>query len=301
MDLTKPKLYVLAGPTASGKSSAALAVAARLDAEIVSADSMQVYRGMDIGTAKASPAERAAVRHHMLDVCDPSQEYTVSLYREQALRAMEGIYARGNIPLIVGGTGLYINAILDGLNFAGEAGRPDIRLKWENYLLTHGAQAAHAKLRAVDPVTAARLHPNNTRRLIRALEVYELTGMPISQRVRTNASPYDLRYSALRMDRERLNARIDRRVSDMMRGGLVAEARRVYDTGGSTARQAIGYKQLFPFFEGGISLADAEAAIALATRQYAKRQMTWFNRDGRIRWFEADAPDLIQDLVRYYA
>ena len=298
--MEKPKLYVLAGPTASGKSGAALAVAQRLPVEIVSADSMQVYRGMDIGTAKATARERAHVPHHMLDVCDLWQEYTVSQYREAALRAMEGIYARGKTPLLVGGTGLYINAILDGLNFAGEAGRPDVRRKWETYLASHGAQATHDKLSAIDPVTAVRLHPNNTRRVIRALEVYELTGMPISQRAKTNAAAFDVRYAALRMDREKLNDRINRRVAGMMHEGLVAEARRVYDSGGNTARQAIGYKQLFPFFEGSASLKEAEDAIALATRQYAKRQMTWFVRDERIHWFEAESSALEQDLIRFY-
>lgn len=296
----KPRLCVLAGPTASGKTDAAIQAALAIGAEIVSADSMQVYRGMDIGTAKATPAERARVPHHLLDVCDVWENYTAAQYQQAAAQAIQGILGRGGIPLLVGGTGLYIRAVVEGLNFAHQRGEGLVRRKWEQYLRSYGQTALHRELQAVDPVSAAKLHPNDTRRIVRALEVYELTGSPLSARVGVNPSKYDVRYAALKVDRQRLIQRIDSRVERMFDEGLVAEARRVYDSGGETAKQALGYKQLFPFFEGACDLNAAKEAVKIGTRQYAKRQMTWFRGEARAVWFEAEDPRLAERLVEFY-
>lgn len=297
---SKPKLCILAGPTASGKSSAGLAVAQMGGMEIVSADSMQIYRGMDIGTAKATAREQSAVPHHMLDVCDPTESYTAALYGKEAAAAIEGIHARGNIPLLVGGTGLYISAVIDGLNFAQSEGGGEERERWELFLALRGPEELHKELAKVDPPSAQRLHPNDTRRIIRALEVFDQTGQPASMRARFTDSPYDLRFAALRMDRALLNERINKRVDQMMADGLLTEARHIWQKGSNTARQAIGYRQLFTYFEGGCSLEEAVQQIRMESRRYAKRQMTWFSRDPRIRWFDALENNLPRAIHAFY-
>lgn len=298
--MDRSRVCVLVGPTASGKTGASLAVAEALGMEIVSADSMQVYRGMDVGTAKATPEERALVPHHMIDIADPSEAYTAARYRDEGTAAIEGILSRGKVPLVVGGTGLYVSALVDGMNFALARGGGDERRELEAYLAEHGREALHGRLALADPVSAKRLHPNDTRRVVRALEVFALTGKPMSEAAARAESPYDLRVAGLRLNREALYARIDERVGRMIEGGLIAEAEALYGAGAPTASQALGYKELFAHFRGEATLEQAADAIRRETRRYAKRQMTWFRRDERITWFEADAPDLAARLIDFY-
>lgn len=300
MSMGKPKVCVLVGPTASGKTSASLAVAEALDMEIVSADSMQIYRGMDIGTAKAAPEERSRVPHHMIDIADPAEKYTAARYREEGRAALYDIFARGKMPLVVGGTGLYVSALIDEMNFAQAEGGGEERRRWQDYLADNGAEALHARLREVDPPTAQRLHPNDTRRVIRALEVYSLTGEAMSRQAGRGESPFDVRMAGLVLEREKLYGRIDERVLDMVRNGLIEEAKTLHAMGAQTAAQALGYKELFRVFRGECTLAQAVEAVQRDTRRYAKRQMTWFRRDPRVRWFAADDCHLTASLIDYF-
>ena len=295
------QLLVLCGPTATGKTALSLALAERLNGEIVSADSMQVYRGMDIGTAKASPEERARVPHHMLDVADPSENYSVARYVEEASRCCDDILARGKLPILTGGTGLYIDSLLAGRSFGGEdedGGALRLALGADYDRL--GGDAMLKRLRKVDPERAAKLHPGDKRRIVRALEVFERTGMTITEHdARTRAQPP--RYTARRIvlsfaDREALYARIDRRVEEMAVQGLFEEVEALLDAGLSpdcTAMQAIGYKEAALALRGDMSRSEAVALIQQSSRRYAKRQLTWFRRAPDARWILWEgAPDI---------
>ncbi len=280
------KIIVIAGATASGKSAAALRAATSFGGEIVSADSMQVYRGMDIGTAKPSEAERRAVPHHMIDVCEPPQPYSLAQYVDEARRVIGEIGARGALPVLCGGTGLYIDTVVDGTELSRESGDAAMRAELCARAEREGAQVLWDELNAADPESAAATHPNNVRRVIRALEIYLSTGIPKSEwdRRSARAAPmYDVRYFVLSWTpRERLYDRIERRVDEMLAAGLEAEARALYEDGvlspDSVGGQAIGYKELVPYFEGRSTLAEAVEAVKQATRRYAKRQETWFRR-----------------------
>ena len=295
------QLLVLCGPTATGKTALSLALAERLNGEIVSADSMQVYRGMDIGTAKATAAERARVPHHMLDVADPSENYSVARYVEEASRCCDDILARGKLPILTGGTGLYIDSLLAGRSFGGEdedGGALRLALGADYDRL--GGDAMLKRLRKVDPARAAKLHPGDKRRIVRALEVFERTGMTITEHdARTRAQPP--RYTARRIvlsfaDREALYARIDRRVEEMAVQGLFEEVEALLDAGLSpdcTAMQAIGYKEAALALRGDMSRGEAVALIQQSSRRYAKRQLTWFRRAPDARWILWEgAPDI---------
>ena len=295
------QLLVLCGPTATGKTALSLALAERLNGEIVSADSMQVYRGMDIGTAKASPEERARVPHHMLDVADPSENYSVARYVEEASRCCDDILARGKLPILTGGTGLYIDSLLAGRSFGGEdedGGALRLALGADYDRL--GGDAMLKRLREVDPARAAKLHSGDKRRIVRALEVFERTGMTITEHdARTRAQPP--RYTARRIvlsfaDREALYARIDRRVEEMAVQGLFEEVEALLDAGLSpdcTAMQAIGYKEAALALRGDMSRGEAVALIQQSSRRYAKRQLTWFRRAPDARWILWEgAPDI---------
>ncbi len=294
--MSAPKVVVVAGPTATGKTRLGILLAQRLGGEIVSADSMQIYRRMDVGTAKATAAERAEVPHHMLDVAEPDENYSVSRYVEEAARCCEDILARGKLPVIVGGTGLYIDSLLSGRDFAGreegaESLRAELSARWER----EGGEALLEELRSFDPERAAKLHPSDRRRIVRAIEIYRLTGETISAHdARTRALPP--RYEAARIhlnyrDRAELYARIDARVDAMVAAGLFEEVAALLSSGLSpscTAMQAIGYKESAAALRGGISRAEAIEQIKRSSRRYAKRQLTWFSRS-------ADALDLLWD------
>lgn len=286
-------LVVIVGPTAVGKTDVSIEVAARLGGEVVSCDSMQVYRYMDIGTAKPSPSERARVTHHLIDVVDPGEAFNVARFQERAQAAIDDITARGRIPLLVGGTGLYVKAVVDGFLFPWEGAAPELRRKLEEEAATHGAPALHARLVEIDPSAARRIHPNDARRIIRALEVYATTGRPISEMWRKSGEG-KMRVDRLVMvglvrDRDALYERIERRCDAMVREGLVEETRRLLERGyerALTARQALGYKEVVEHLRGRCSLEDAVEAIKRNTRRYAKRQLTWFRADPRIEWID---------------
>ena len=288
----KEQVIVVCGPTATGKTALGIELARRLGGEIVSADSMQVYRRMDIGTAKATPREQAMVPHHMLDVAEPWEDYSVSRYVQEASRVCDGLLARGKIPVIVGGTGLYIDSLLAGRDFAGrQEGDDALRLRLDADYERIGGEAMLERLRAFDPERAAKLHPGDRRRIVRAMEIYQLTGKTITQHDReTQALPprYQAKTIVLSFaDRADLYARIDRRVEQMVSAGLFDEVEALLKEGLSpacTAMQAIGYKEAVQALEGSISRQEAVERIQLNSRRYAKRQLTWFGRNREARW-----------------
>ena len=279
-DLLK-QCWFLAGPTASGKSAAGLSLAERLGAEILSLDSMAVYRGMDIGTAKPAPADRARVAHHLLDIVDPHEEFSVADYLGLAEKTCREITGRGKIPLFVGGTGLYLRSILRGL-FQGPASSAEIRTAFEEQARRDGPAALHEQLARVDPILADRLHPNDIRRVIRGLEVFEATGRPLSSFQEHAPAPRHDRPPHvywLHPPRDLLYARIDARVDEMLAQGLLAETQRLVEAPeglGRTAGAALGYRELIEHLAGDLSLAEAVDLIKRRTRQFAKRQHTWF-------------------------
>ncbi len=273
--------WVLTGPTAAGKTAIALELADRAPVEILSLDSMAVYRGLDLGTAKPTPAEQARAPHHLLDLVDPHEEFSLACYLEAAAQAVAGIRQRGRRPLFVGGTPLYLRALLRGVD-PGPAADPQLRARWRARIATEGALVLWSHLAHIDPVAASRLHPSDTKRLIRAVEVFELTGRRISE-LQRHATPraVDQRPLVWLLDwpRELLAQRIDQRVEAMFQGGLVDEVRRLRDAGGTlglTARSAVGYGEVGEFLAGQIGLEEAMARVQRRTRQFAKRQRTWF-------------------------
>ena len=286
-----PRLLVISGPTASGKTRLAVELALRWGGEVVSADSMQVYQHMDIGTAKPTREEMRGVPHHMLDVARPEEDFSVARYVELAAQCVDGILARGRLPILAGGTGLYIDSLLSGRTFAAFDQHSPLRGELEERYAREGGDALLAELAGLDPEPAARLPPNDGRRIVRALEVYRTTGKTIAQH---NAETRRLppRYEALTLTlafRERADmwARIDRRVDQMMADGLVEEVRALLDRGvpeGCTAMQAIGYKELAAALREGGDMSAAGEEIKLRSRQYAKRQLTWFRRTAGANW-----------------
>ncbi len=278
---TLKQCWFLAGPTACGKTKTGLSLAEKLGAEILSLDSMAIYRGMDIGTAKPTVAERQQILHHLLDLADPSEDFSVASYLAHAEAAVQDILTRNRVPLFVGGTGLYLRSLLRGL-FDGPGSDPVIRSALEAEAARIGGQALHDRLAQLDPSTAARLHPNDQRRIIRALEVAQLTGRALSSFHEQAAAPHGERPAHvywLSPPREWLYGRIDQRVDQMMSNGLLAETERLLTNPnglGRTARQALGYREILEHLAGKRSLPDTIALIKQRTRQFAKRQLTWF-------------------------
>lgn len=301
--MTEP-LLALVGPTASGKTSAALEIAEALDAEIVSVDSMLLYRGMDVGTAKPSRADQERVPHHMVDVADPDEAFSVARYQRLALDAIEEIRGRGRRVLLVGGSGLYLRAIADDLEFPGTD--PALRATIEASAEELGPEEMYARLLASDPVAAARIEPSNVRRTVRALEVAAATGRPFSS-FATSWDRYPegrIRAAGIEMDRAVLDERISERVHRMVEEGIVQEVRDLIGGGAVgriTSGQAIGYAEFARFLQEECSIEDAISATVKRTRALARRQMSWFRRDPRIRWFEAEhgADSIVGDLLGY--
>ena len=290
--MPQPVIAVV-GPTAAGKSGLSLRLARALRAEVVNADSMQLYRGMDIGTAKLAPAQRCGVPHHLLDIWEVTRAASVSEYQELARRAIAGVHARGRIPILVGGSGLYVRAVLDNLEFPGTD--PGLRDRLETELAQVGPAALHARLAGADPVAAAAILPGNGRRIVRALEVLELSGRPFSATLPDYRSVYDAVQIGLLVPRRELDERIADRVAGMWRAGFVAEVRGLVSAGlreGRTASRALGYAQVLRFLDGDWSQEQAAAETIRATRRFARRQESWFRRDPRITWLSADDPDL---------
>lgn len=299
----KPAVIAVAGPTASGKSDLGLKLAQRLGGEIVCMDSMQIYRRMDIGTAKPTAQERALVPHHMLDVADPTEAYAVADYAVAAEQVIAQILSRGRVPILVGGTGLYLKALMDGLSLGGTGG--DERLRAELNALADepgGKERLHARLAAVDPETAARLHPNDRRRVIRAIEVFEQTGVPMSrQNHAAQDRPFRVLPLALEWPRDLLYARLETRVHRMMEMGLLSEVRALLESGVAPAAQSmqgIGYKELIPAAMGQDDVNRAVWDIIVHTRHYAKRQGTWLRAEPRCVWLDArDADGLLSKAL----
>lgn len=278
------KVIVICGPTASGKSDLALEVARAIDGEVINADSMQLYRGMDIGTAKLSPQERGGIVHHLLDVLDVDQDASVAWYQEQARTLID---AGQKNMVIVGGTGLYIKAIVDELNFPDTD--PDIRERLNQEAEEHGGAAMYQRLQQADPLAAIAIPPENVRRVIRALEVIEITGRPYTANLpREDSIRYpDALHFGIDVDRDLLTLRIDHRVDQMWERGFVAEVEGLVQQGirkGKTAQRALGYATILRALDGEISMEQAKTETKIATRQYARRQETWFRRDTRISW-----------------
>ncbi len=302
--MTGPSLVVIAGPTAVGKSRVALALAQRVPAEIVCADSRTLYRGTDIGTAKPSRADREAVPHHLLDVTTPDQIVTLAEYQRLAARALEEIRGRGRLPLLVGGTGLYVRAVVDGL--AIPQAPPDwaLRAELEEEERSGGPGALHRRLAAVDPQSASRIHPRNVRRIIRALEVQMRTGMPISALQGRRRFPQgSVVMVALTLDRARLYDRIDQRIDAQLASGLVEEVGALLRSGYPEtlpALQGIGYKEIAAYLDGALSREEAVSLLRRNTRRYAKRQMTWVRADPRYRWLDVggNPPDAVAERIR---
>ncbi|HHH35802.1 MAG TPA: tRNA (adenosine(37)-N6)-dimethylallyltransferase MiaA [Gammaproteobacteria bacterium] len=305
-DATHPPAIFLMGPTASGKTGVAVELVRRLPCEIVSVDSAMVYRGMDIGTAKPSAEIQAVAPHHLIDICDPSEAYSAARFREDALRVMAEITAAGSIPLLVGGTMLYFRALERGLSRLPSADAA-VRARLEAEAAEQGWAGLHRRLQAVDPVSAARIHPNDPQRIQRALEVHELTGRPLSDFLQQDHGEGTLPYRVLKLglafgDREELHRRIEVRFKDMMRRGLLAEVEGLYRRGdlhpGLPALRAVGYRQLWLHVTGEIGHDEAVARAVVATRQLAKRQLTWLRSERKVHWLDAGATDLVSQVLK---
>lgn len=295
-----PGLPVLAivGPTAVGKSDLAVALARRIGAEVVNADSMQLYRGMDIGTAKLPVAARQGVPHHLLDVWPVTETASVQRYHRLAGQVLADLQRREVPAVVVGGSGLYVHAALDLVDFPGTD--PDVRARWEGELARHGPAALHARLRQVDPGAAAAILPSNGRRLVRALEVVELTGRPFVAHLPAPRYARPTLTVGLRMPRDVLDARIAARVDTMWAAGFVEEVRALREVGlaqGRTASRALGYAQVLASLSGALTEGAARAETVRATRRFARRQLAWFGRDQRVRWLDADRSDLVEQVI----
>lgn len=282
-------LIAIVGPTASGKSALALRLAADRGGEIVSCDSLQVYRGLDIGSAKPTPAERALVPHHLIDLADPQEPFSAADYARLARQALSGIRDRGRLPVVVGGTGLYLRALLEGL-FEGPSRDPELRQRLEAMAGRWGQGALHRLLRRVDPAAADRIQPADRVRVVRALEVFRLTREPLTahhQRAGSRLTGFAVRMVGLALDRGELRARVERRTDEMWQGGLLNEVRGLLAKGYARdlrPLQAIGYRQAVAAIEGRLSEAAARRDMVTATMRYAKRQMTWFRHQAEVRW-----------------
>lgn len=286
------KLIILTGPTAAGKTKLSIALAKAINGEIISADSMQVYRHMDIGSAKIRPEEMQGIKHYLVDILEPSEEFNIVLFQTYAKQAMEEIYAKGKTPILVGGTGFYIQSVLYDIDFEKSEEDTALRAELEAIAAKKGASYLHDLLKECDEKAAEEIHANNIKRVIRAIEFFRQTGTKISEHNETQRqkqSPYDARYFVLTDERQRLYASIDRRVDSMMENGLVNEVKKLLDMGckrDSTAMQGLGYKEILSYLAGEITLDEAVYIIKRDTRHFAKRQLTWFRRERDVIWIE---------------
>lgn len=296
----RPLIVAVVGPTGTGKSALGIALARQLDGEVVNCDSMQLYRGMDIGTAKLNEAEREGVAHHLLDIWDISTPANVADYQRRAREVFDDIHSRGRLPILVGGSGLYVRAALDDLQFPGHD--PHVRAQLNAELAQLGPHVLHDRLAQVDPEAAAAILPTNGRRIVRALEVVALTGGTFQAELPTPTAFYPSVQIGLRLPRPELDAALDARVQRMWERGLVAEVAALAGLRESpTARFALGYRQVLEYLDGELTEAEAQAATARGTRKFARRQESWFGRDPRVQWLDADAPDLIEGAQRLVA
>lgn len=305
----KKPLIILTGPTAVGKTEISLKLAGACEGEIISADSMQVYRHMDIGTAKLPLEDRQGIPHYLIDFCEPDEAFHVCLFQKKAKESMEEIYIRGKLPILVGGTGFYIQAVLYDIDFAEESESKDsFRQEMEQYAAEHGAPALHRLLQKVDPESAQAIHENNIKRVIRALEYYRLTGEKISVHnavQRERESPYHFLYVVLTMEREKLYERIDRRVDEMFSQGLVAEVEGLLQRGYGrelVSMQGLGYKEIAAALQGEYTMEEARRRLKRDTRHFAKRQMTWFRRERDVTILDkdsfSDTGEMVEEIIK---
>ena len=290
----KQPLIILTGPTASGKTALSVELAKRIGGEIISADSMQVYRYMDVGSAKVTVEEMDGVPHHLIDVLDPQDSFNVVTFQEMAKEAMKKIYANGHIPIVAGGTGFYIQALLYDIDFTDNDGDMEYRHHLEELAKEQGAEVLHSMLKEVDPPSAEAIHANNVKRVIRALEFYKKTGQRISdhnEEERQKESPYNFAYYVLNMDRATLYDRIDLRVDKMIEAGLEEEVKQLKDMGCTrdmVSMQGLGYKEILDYLNGELSLEEAVYILKRDTRHFAKRQLTWFKREKDVTWVKQE-------------
>ena len=291
MEEKKP-LLIISGPTAVGKTELSLNLCKEIDGEVINADSMQVYKGMDIGTAKISFEERMGIPHHLIDICEPTESFDVVRFQSEAKKCIEEVLKRGHIPVLVGGTGFYIQAVLYDIDFSSEEPDEEYRRELMDYAKTHGEIALHERLKEIDEASANAIHPNNIKRVIRALEFYEKTHTPISEHndeQRAKSSPYDFLYAVLTCDRQTLYERIDLRVDQMLDAGLVNEVKGLlYDgvTKEMTSMQGLGYKEIAGYLTGEYDLAEAVRILKRDTRHFAKRQLTWYKREKEVTYYD---------------
>ncbi|HHY65436.1 MAG TPA: tRNA (adenosine(37)-N6)-dimethylallyltransferase MiaA [Clostridiaceae bacterium] len=294
----KGKVIVIAGPTATGKTALAVELALQVGGEIVSADSMQIYRKMDIGTAKPTMEERQGIPHHMIDIVDPDEEYSVAQFKTDAEACIKDIIGRGKVPIVAGGTGLYINSLVYNINFSESTSDWDYRERLKNLAMEQGPETLHKMLEDIDPISARAIHPNNVKRVIRALEVYKTTGKPISSHKEVSREippPYDYKIFGLDLSRETLYSRIEKRVDKMMEMGLYEEVEGLLNEGYSpnlVSLQGIGYKEIISAIKGECSLKTAVDNIKKGTRHLAKRQITWFKKTEGLKWINAEKTDI---------
>lgn len=300
---TKKPLIILTGPTAVGKTALSVKLAKQIGGEIISADSMQVYQYMDIGSAKIKPEETEGIPHHLIDVLDPSEECNVVTFQRMAKECLKGIYERGKIPVVVGGTGFYIQALLYDIDFEAEEDNTEIRSLLEQTAKEKGVHFLHEQLKAVDPVAAEEIHENNVKRVIRALEFYQLNGFPISQHnqeQREKETAYSSCYFVLNDDRAKLYERIDLRVDKMLSQGLLEEVKKLKAMGyhkNMVSMQGLGYKEILSYLDGELSLEEAIFLIKRDSRHFAKRQITWFKREKEVVWIEKPLFDYDDDKI----
>ena len=303
--MKKIPLIILTGATAVGKTELSIELAKALDGEIISADSMQVYRGMDIGTAKIKPEQMQGIRHYLIDEFEPYEEFNVAIFKEKCTDYIMDINRRGKIPILVGGTGFYIQAVLYDVDFANTCQDTEYREKMKKFADTYGVQALHDKLKEVDKASADAIHPNNVKRVIRALEYYNQTGRKISlhnEEARKNSSPYNFRYFVLNLPRNVLYDRIDRRVDIMREEGLEDEVKKLLLEGCTkdmVSMQGLGYKEIISALDGDMTIEEAFEKIKKDTRHFAKRQLTWFRREKQVEWIDKDKYGNEEKLLGY--
>lgn len=295
-------MLLIVGPTASGKTQLSMRVAKKCDVEIVSADSRQIYRTMDIGTAKPTPSEREVVPHHCIDIKNPDESFSAGEYGQLSRHIICGIFSRGRTPVVVGGSGLYIRAMVDGV-FSGDYRDATLRERLKRRADEEGLVVFYNWLSEVDPIAARKIHPNDRKRIIRALEVYELSGKPISRVQKEKTEPADFVpiFWGLRWDRDDLYRRIERRVDDMVQAGLVQEVERLKEMGfglDHNSLDSVGYREVFAYLDGNTSSEEMVKLIKRNTRRFAKKQMTWFRRDSRIRWIDVQEPVDWNDIAQ---
>ncbi|MEW9180479.1 tRNA (adenosine(37)-N6)-dimethylallyltransferase MiaA [Bacillus mycoides] len=302
-EVQREKVAVIIGPTAVGKTKLSIDLAKALNGEIISGDSMQIYRTMDIGTAKVTTDEMDGIPHYMIDIKDPEDSFSVAEFQESVRKCIREITERGKLPIIVGGTGLYIQSVLFDYQFTDEAGDATYREQMEKLALEHGVEYVHKKLQEVDPESAERIHANNVRRVIRALEIFHTTGEKMSKQLekQENELLYDVSLIGLTMDREMLYDRINLRVNLMIEQGLLEEVKGLHERGVRDCQsiQAIGYKEIYDYFENRVSLEEAVSQLKTNSRRYAKRQLTWFRNKMDVTWFDVTDGEKTSEILRY--